>query len=120
MTRLCDLFDADGSVAQHAKVYELLSELLRTPGLAKDFCNRDGKKIYINFFANSIIETSPFTDSGVRSLYNTSLENFPIDFSSLTMIADAVASTGAAHQSYVRTETVKYMITHNSNRHIIS
>lgn len=56
---------------------------------------------FIFYLTEFLTDTSPFTDTGVRSLYNTALENFPIDFSSLSMIADAVASTGAAHQSYV-------------------
>lgn len=45
----------------------------------------------------------PSTDTGTRSLFNTALENFPIDFISLSMIAESIASTGAAaQQSYVR------------------
>lgn len=80
LTVLCDLFDGDGSVAQHNRVYELLAELLRTPALAKDFCGRE---------------------DGVRSLYQTALENFPLDFVALSGLAEAIASTGAAQQAYV-------------------
>lgn len=56
---------------------------------------------------NLLLILAFFTDTGVRSLYNTALENFPMDFASLSMIADAVASTGAAHQSYVNPNSVK-------------
>lgn len=80
LTVLCDLFDGDGSVAQHHHVYELLAELLRTPALARDFCGRE---------------------DGVRSLYQTALENFPLDFVALSGLAEAIASTGAAQQAYV-------------------
>lgn len=80
LSELCNRFDTDGSVAQHQRIYELLGELLRTPMLAKDFCNRD---------------------DGVRSLYNTLLENFPLDFAALSGLAEAIASTGVAQQSFV-------------------
>lgn len=39
---LCDLFDNDGAIAQHRGVYELLSELLKTPIVAKEFCFNEG------------------------------------------------------------------------------
>lgn len=80
LTELCNRFDADGSVANHRHIYELLGELLRTPMLAKDFCSRE---------------------DGVRSLYNTLLENFPLDFVALSGLAEAIASTGTAQQSFV-------------------
>lgn len=69
---LCDLFD-DGSVARYPGVYDLVCELLRSPALAKDFC------------AN--------TETGLRSLYNTAIENFGIDFISLSNIAHSLAQS---------------------------
>lgn len=43
LTFLCDIFDSDRAVAQHKNIYELLSELLKTPSIAKDFCSNSGK-----------------------------------------------------------------------------
>lgn len=40
---LCNLFDADGAIGQHPNVYDLLSELLTTPSLAKEFSTNEGK-----------------------------------------------------------------------------
>ncbi|KAI9577792.1 hypothetical protein GQX74_010979 [Glossina fuscipes] len=36
---MCDYFDGDGSCCKYPYVYELLSELLARPSLAKDFCS---------------------------------------------------------------------------------
>lgn len=85
LTDLCNLFDGDGSVAGHHKIYDLLTELLRTPALAKDFCGRE---------------------DGVRSLYNTALENFPLDFVALSCLAEAIASTGAQQQAFVSVQCI--------------
>lgn len=43
---LCDLFDSDGAVAQHKGIYELLSELLKVPIVAKEFCFNEGNSGY--------------------------------------------------------------------------
>ncbi|XP_055853683.1 nucleoporin Nup188 [Episyrphus balteatus] len=74
LTYLCDLFDADGSVSRHPFVYELLCELISWPTLAKDFCALE--------------------DGGVRSLYNTALESFPLNFIHISMIANALSKAG--------------------------
>ncbi|XP_055628590.1 nucleoporin Nup188 [Toxorhynchites rutilus septentrionalis] len=78
---LCQLFDSDGSVANHAKIIDLFSELLHSPSIASELCKNE--------------------DSPIRSLFNTTLENFPIDFSSLAMIAHALASAGVSQNKYV-------------------
>lgn len=40
---LCDIFDSDRVVAQHKNIYELLSELLKIPSIARDFCSSSGE-----------------------------------------------------------------------------
>lgn len=81
---LCDLFDGDGSVAQHSGVYDLLAELLVTPSIAVDF---------MKAHANS--EES----SGSVSLYNTAIELFPSEFVPISKIAAALASSGTKNGS---------------------
>lgn len=44
LNELCDLFDGDGSVARHKYIFELLTELLRTPSIARDFIARNGEQ----------------------------------------------------------------------------
>lgn len=46
---LCDIFDSDRVVSQHKNVYELLSELLKIPVIAKDFCSSSGELEMICF-----------------------------------------------------------------------
>lgn len=99
--QLCDLFDGDGAVANHVKIYDLLSELLRTPSIAKDFCNREGNQIK-HFNLNDSYKNELYNSDGVRSLYNSALENFPVELNPLAMIADAIASTGANQQHFVK------------------
>ncbi|XP_034111624.1 nucleoporin Nup188 [Drosophila albomicans] len=79
---LCELFDGDGSCARYEGIYELLCELLSWPQLAKDFCNNE--------------------DGGVRSLYNTLLENFPLEFINLAKLAQALTKAGQG--SYIKTQ----------------
>lgn len=43
LTELCNLFDSDGSMARHKNIFHLLSELLKTYSIAKDFIGREGK-----------------------------------------------------------------------------
>lgn len=45
LSHLCDYFDNDGSCSRHFFIYELLSELLSGPNLAKEFCSSEGKFI---------------------------------------------------------------------------
>ncbi|KAM8711470.1 hypothetical protein ACLKA7_000590 [Drosophila subpalustris] len=79
---LCDLFDGDASCARYEGIYELLCELLSWPQLAKDFCSCE--------------------DGGVRSLYNTLLENFPLQFSNLAKLAQALTKAGQGN--YVKSQ----------------
>ncbi|XP_017478764.1 PREDICTED: nucleoporin NUP188 homolog [Rhagoletis zephyria] len=74
LTYMCDFFDGDGSCARHPYIYELLCELLSWPSLAKEFCSEEEK--------------------GVRSLFNTLLETFPIDFVHLSMLANSLTKAG--------------------------
>uniref|UniRef100_A0A1I8PXZ0 Nucleoporin NUP188 n=1 Tax=Stomoxys calcitrans TaxID=35570 RepID=A0A1I8PXZ0_STOCA len=80
LTYLCDYFDGDGSCGQHPHIYELLCELLSWPTLAKEFCSHE--------------------EGGVRSLYDSLLEMFPLDFAHLSMIAAALTKAGMG--SYVK------------------
>lgn len=74
---LCDLFDEDGTVARYPGAYELCAELLKTPAIARDFCADE--------------------ESGIRSLYNTALENFGVDFVALSSIVNALAISMPRH-----------------------
>ncbi|XP_075165428.1 nuclear pore complex protein Nup188 [Haematobia irritans] len=80
LTNLCDYFDGDGSCARHPYIYELLCELLSWPTLAKEFCSHE--------------------EGGVRSLYDSLLEMFPLDFAHLSMIAAALTKAGMG--SYIK------------------
>lgn len=53
LNELCDLFDDDGSMARHKYIFQLLSELLKTYSIAKDFVGRDGEfdSIICNFIS---------------------------------------------------------------------
>lgn len=75
---LCELFNADGSISQHPKVYELFSEILKSPTIAKDFCKTD--------------------DNPIRSLFTSALEKFPCEFLPLSLISQSLAS--ASKQSH--------------------
>ncbi|XP_055534694.1 nucleoporin Nup188 [Wyeomyia smithii] len=78
---LCQLFDSDGSVSYHNKIFELLAELLHSPSIATEFCKNE--------------------DNPIRSLFDTALENFPVDFIPLATIAHALASAGITQNKYV-------------------
>ncbi|XP_053685205.1 nucleoporin Nup188 [Sabethes cyaneus] len=78
---LCQLFDSDGSVSHHNKIFDLLAELLHSPSIASEFCKNE--------------------DNPIRSLFDTALENFPVDFVPLATIAHALASSGITQNKYV-------------------
>ncbi|EDW02316.1 nucleoporin Nup188 [Drosophila grimshawi] len=82
LSYLCDLFDGDGSCARYEGIYELLCELLSWPQLAKDFCTHE--------------------EDGVRSLYNSLLENFPLQFTNLAKIAQALSKAGQGN--YIKSQ----------------
>lgn len=83
LSRLCDLFDDDGSMAYKNHVYDLLAELLQYPILAKDFVENE--------------------DIGVRSLYNTAMENFPVDMISLSKLGVSLIKSSNLGYSFVST-----------------
>lgn len=80
---LCDLFDSDGSVAQHGCIYDLLAELLTTPSIAVDFMRAHGEE----------------EARGCVSLFNTAIELFPSEFVALSKIASALAASGTKNGS---------------------
>ncbi|CAD7013526.1 unnamed protein product [Ceratitis capitata] len=86
LTQMCNFFDADGSCARHPYIYKLLSELLSWPTLAKEFCADEEK--------------------GVRSLFNTLLETFPVDFVHLSNLADALTKAGMTNFIKSQLETL--------------
>lgn len=49
VNELCDMFDEDGSMARHTNIFQLLSELLKTYSIAKDFIGRDGTVLSLQF-----------------------------------------------------------------------
>lgn len=81
LSLMCELFDSDGSMSQHSKIFELLSEVLSTPSIANEFCKHE--------------------DGPLRSLFNSAMEIFPIDFAPLTMVAQSLSSASATSNKYV-------------------
>ncbi|XP_053672999.1 nucleoporin Nup188 [Anopheles nili] len=79
---LCQLFDADESIAHHSKIFDLLSELLTSPTIATEFCKTE--------------------DHPIRALFNISLEQFPVEFTPLSKIAYALATAGSSQNSYIQ------------------
>ncbi|XP_041771504.1 nucleoporin Nup188-like isoform X1 [Anopheles merus] len=79
---LCQLFDADESIAHHSNIYDLLSELLTSPTIATEFCK---------------IEDHP-----IRALFNICLEHFPVEFTPLSKVAYALASAGSSQNKYIQ------------------
>lgn len=81
---LCELFNSDGSIAQHAYIMDLFSEILASPAIAKDFCKNE--------------------DNPIRSLLNSALEKFPVEFVPSTKIARSLATAcNASHKWIVDT-----------------
>lgn len=78
---MCEIFDSDRAVTQHKNFFELLCELLKNPNIASLF-----------------YKTS---EGGAKSLYQTAIQSFPVDFSSLSMIAHSLTATSAASAAYV-------------------
>lgn len=78
---MCEIFDSDRAVVQHKNIFELLYELLKNPAIATQFY------------------TNP--EAGALSLYDTAIENFPVDFVSLSMIAHSLTTTNKASAGFV-------------------
>lgn len=81
LSSMCEIFDNERAIAQHKNIFELLCELLKNPTIAATF------------------HSNP--DSGAQSLFNTAIDNFPIDFIPLSMVAHSLTSTTNAMSSYV-------------------
>lgn len=78
---LCELFNSDGLMSQHPKIYELFSEILKSPAIAKDFCKSE--------------------DNPIRTLFNSSLEKFPFEFTTFSLIAEALASASKMSHKWI-------------------
>uniref|UniRef100_A0A182PSF0 Nucleoporin NUP188 n=1 Tax=Anopheles epiroticus TaxID=199890 RepID=A0A182PSF0_9DIPT len=79
---LCQLFDADESIANHSNIYDLLSELLTSPTIATEFCKLE--------------------DHPIRALFNICLEHFPVEFTPLSKVAYALATAGSTQNKYIQ------------------
>lgn len=78
---LCELFNADGSIAQQPKILDLFAELLKSPTIARDFCKNE--------------------DNPIRSLFNAALEKFPVDFVQCTKIANSLATASKPSHNWI-------------------
>jgi nuclear pore complex protein Nup188 len=68
---LCELFNSDGSMAQHPMIFELFSELLKFPTVAKEFCKNE--------------------NCHSRSLFDAAVQLFPHEFVPLSIMAESLA-----------------------------
>lgn len=91
---MCEVFDSDRVVVQHTNVIELLSELVKNPHIATTFYNQMS-----GAGAGAVSDGS--STSGGQSLFQTTVENFPIDFVSLSMIAHSLTITNSAAAAFV-------------------
>lgn len=73
LATLCDIFDSDRAVVQHKNIFELLCELLKHPVIAAKFLSS--------------------TEDGAQALFQTAIDNFPVDFVPLSMIACSLTAT---------------------------
>lgn len=89
---MCEIFDSDRVVVQHKNVIELLCELLKNPNIAA---------IFYNTIKGGEGATSDASGNGAQLLFQTSIENFPVDFISLSMIAHSLTITNNAAAAYV-------------------
>lgn len=103
LTFLCDIFDSGRAVSQHKNIYELLSELLKIPAIAKDFCTADGESISMGAIATfmTICFVLFLAEGGARALLTTAIDTFPIDFIPLSMIAYSLSTTSPLANRFV-------------------
>lgn len=80
---LCDLFDANTSICHHHKIYELTSELLKTPEVALDFCREN--------------------NTGLQGLLDVAMENFPVTFTQLSQIASSLSQVCLTTNKHILT-----------------
>lgn len=86
LTFMCEIFDSDRVVVQHKNVIELLCELLKNHNIATKFHNTMDGSADI---------------SGGHLLFQTAIENFPVDFVSLSMIAHSLTITNSTAAAFV-------------------
>lgn len=78
---MCEIFDSERAVAQHKNIFELLCELLKNHNIATIFYkNSEGNK---------------------QPLFQTAVNSFPVDFVSLSMIANSLTITSVASATFV-------------------
>ncbi|CRL03548.1 CLUMA_CG016201, isoform A [Clunio marinus] len=75
---LCELFNTDGSISHHPKLFELFSEILKSPEIAKEFCKTE--------------------ENPIRSIFNSALEKFPVELTPFSLIVTSLA--GASNMSH--------------------
>lgn len=78
---LCKLFNSDGSMANHPKIFEVFSEILKTPSIAKDFCKDE--------------------ESVIRTLFNSAVEMFPVNFLPLSMLAKSLSNASILSNNWI-------------------
>jgi nuclear pore complex protein Nup188 len=78
---LCELFNADGSFAKHPKIFELFSEVLKMPSIAKDFCKN---------------EQNP-----IRTLFDCAVEIFPHEFIPLSLLAGSLVTASIYSKNWI-------------------
>lgn len=88
LSLLCQLFDSDGSISQHPKIFELTSEVLATPSIALEFAKNE--------------------DSSLHSLFDSAKEMFPLNFLPLSMIAKALSNASPTGNKFVSILPLKF------------
>jgi nuclear pore complex protein Nup188 len=78
---LCELFNADGSMGQYAKIYELFAEILKMPMIAKEFCKSESLPI--------------------RTLFDSAVQSFPHDFIPLSIIAKSLSQASIQSNAWI-------------------
>lgn len=106
LATMFDIFDSDRAISQHKNIFELLCELLKNPLIAASFHKSKGGQNVCDDDDNndnSATDTGS-TDvggGGAHALLQNAIDNFPIDFISLSMIATSWSSSNNVATSYV-------------------
>lgn len=82
LSLMCEICDNERAIIQHKNIFELFCELLKHQTIASTFHSN--------------------AESGAQSLFNTAIQNFPVDFIPLAMIAHSLTTTTNTMSSYVR------------------
>lgn len=78
---LCKLFNSDGAMANHPKIFDLFSEILKTPAIAKDFCKNE--------------------DNPIRTLFNSAVEMFPVNFIPLSILSKSLSNASILSNNWI-------------------